>query len=125
MTASAQIVVTALVKVRPEARDEALAALTAGIETTHGEDGCVAYALHEDTAQEAHFVIVEKRATREALEAHRQAEHLKAMGGAVGPRGGARRLGGGGAGRGRGVAYPRAVVFTRPLPVGDDSKATI
>src|SRR3954464_3883034 len=112
MTASAQIVVTALVKIRPEARDEALAALTAGIETTHGEDGCVAYALHEDTAQEAHFVIVEKGATREAreaLEAHGQAEHLKAMFAAVGPL----------------LAEPPTVVFTRPLPVGDDSKATI
>jgi quinol monooxygenase YgiN len=33
------VVVTALVKVQPAAREEALAALTRGIEATHGEDG--------------------------------------------------------------------------------------
>jgi quinol monooxygenase YgiN len=109
MTSSAQVVVTAIVNVRSDARDEALAALTAGIEATHGEDGCLAYALHEDNTQPSRFVIVEKWASQDALEAHGQAEHLKAMFGVVGPL----------------LAEPPVIVFTTPLAVGDPSKATI
>ena len=109
MTPDAQVVVTALVKIRPEAREEALAALTAGIEATHAEEGCIAYALHEDTNQPAHFVIVEKWTTPEALESHGQADHLKAMFAVVGPL----------------LAEPPTIVFTEPLPVGDAARATI
>ncbi|WCB93697.1 Putative monooxygenase YcnE [Baekduia alba] len=109
MTPSAQVVVTAIVNVKPEARDEALAALTTGIEGTHGEEGCIAYALHEDTNQPARFVIVEKWATQAALEAHGQADHLKAMFAVVGPL----------------LTEPPTIVFTQPLPVGDEDKSTI
>jgi quinol monooxygenase YgiN len=109
MTPPAEIVVTAIVNVRPEARDEALTALTTGIEGTHAEDGCIAYALHEDTTQPARFVIVEKWASQSDLEAHGQADHLQAMFAVVGPL----------------LAEPPTIVFTNPLPVGDASKATI
>jgi quinol monooxygenase YgiN len=109
MPSTAQVVVTAIVNVRPEAREEALAALTAGIEGTHAEDGCIAYALHEDTGQAGRFVIVEKWTSQEALEAHGQAAHLKAMFAVVGPL----------------LAEPPTIVFTAPLAVGDPAKATI
>ena len=109
MTPSAEIVVAAIVEVRPEARDEALTALTAGIAATHGEQGCVAYALHEDVEQPARFVILEKWATATALQEHGQTEHLKAMFAAVGPL----------------LAQPPTIVRTAPLPVGDPAKATI
>lgn len=109
MTSSAEVVVTAIVTIRPEARAEALAALTAGIEATHGEEGCIAYALHEDNTQPARFVIVEKWASQDALEAHGQAEHLKTMFSTVGSL----------------LAEPPAIVFTTPLNVGDPAKATI
>jgi quinol monooxygenase YgiN len=109
MTSSAQVVVTAIVNVRPEAREEAFAALTTGIEATHGEEGCIAYALHEDNTNAARFVIVEKWASQDAREAHGQAEHLRAMFGVVGPL----------------LAEPPVIVFTTPLVVGDPAKATI
>jgi quinol monooxygenase YgiN len=109
MTPPAEIVVTAIVNVRPESRDDAVAALTTGIEGTHAEDGCIAYALHEDTNQPARFVIVEKWASEADLQAHGQADHLQAMFAIVGPL----------------LAEPPTIVFTKPVPVGDEAKATI
>jgi quinol monooxygenase YgiN len=103
------VVVTALVKIRPEAREEALDALRTGIEATHAEAGNIAYALHEELDQPGHFVIVEKWADREALQAHGEEPHLKAMFAVVGPL----------------LVEPPTIVFTEPLPVGDESKSTI
>jgi quinol monooxygenase YgiN len=109
MSTTAEIVVIAIVDVRPEAREQALAALTAGIEATHGEEGCVAYALHEDIETPGRFVIVEKWATAAALDEHAQTSHLKAMFTAVGPL----------------LLAPPTIVRSAPLPVGDAAKATI
>jgi quinol monooxygenase YgiN len=103
------VVVTALVKVRPEAREEALAGLTAGIEATHAEAGNITYALHEDRNQPAHFVIIEKWESPEALQAHGEEPHLKAMFATLGPL----------------LAEPPTIVFTSPLPVGDARKFAI
>lgn len=48
------------------------------IEPTRAEAGCVKYLLHQDNANEAHFVFYEIWASAEALEAHLQSEHLSA-----------------------------------------------
>jgi quinol monooxygenase YgiN len=109
MSPSAEIVVAAIVTVRPEVRDEGLAALTTGIEATHGEEGCLAYALHEDVEQPARFVIVEKWASADALAQHAETSHLKAMFAAVGPL----------------LAEPPTIVRAAPLPVGDAAKGAL
>jgi quinol monooxygenase YgiN len=103
------VVVTALVKVPPEAREEALAGLTTGIEATHAEAGNITYALHEVLDQPGHFVIVEKWESQEALEAHREEPHLKAMFATLSPL----------------LAEPPTIVYSAPLPVGDARKFAI
>ena len=54
-------------------------------------------------------MIVEKWTSQEALEAHGQADHLKAIFAVLGPL----------------LAEPPTIVFTQPLPVGDAAKSTI
>jgi len=109
MSPSAQVVVAATVQVKPESQDQALTALTTAIQATHGEDGCIAYALHRDTQDPTRFVIVEKWATQEALEQHGETPHLKALFGALGPL----------------LAGPPTITYTAPLPVGDPTKGII
>jgi quinol monooxygenase YgiN len=103
------VVVTALVKIQPDVREDALAALTRGIEGTHGEDGNITYALHEDLNAAGHFVIIEKWTSQEALQAHGETPHLQAMFAELGPL----------------LAEPPTIVFTSPLPVGDEAKSSI
>jgi quinol monooxygenase YgiN len=109
MSPIAQVVVAATVQVKPESQDEALTAITTAIEATHGEDGCLAYALHRDRDEPTRFVIVEKWATPEALTEHGETPHLKALFGALGPL----------------LATPPTITFTTPVPVGDAAKGTI
>jgi quinol monooxygenase YgiN len=76
-----EIVVVAEIGIAPGKRDEALAALRTACEETHAkDDGCLLYALQLDPADESHVFMVEKWASAEALGAHAQTEHLKALG---------------------------------------------
>lgn len=109
MSPAAQVIVAATVQVKPESQDEALAAITTAIEATHGEDGCVAYALHRDRDEPTRFVIIEKWATPEALKEHGETPHLQALFGALGPL----------------LAAPPTITYTTPLPVGDAAKGVI
>jgi quinol monooxygenase YgiN len=97
------IVVTALVQVRPEATDTALSALETAITATHGEAGCITYALHRDLENPAHFVIIEKWASVEALTEHGQTPHLQQLFADLGPL----------------LAAPPTIVRTEPMPIGD------
>lgn len=97
------IVVTALVHVRPEAVDAALPILETAITATHGEAGCISYALHRDVDDPARFVIVEKWASSEALAEHAETPHLKQLFTDLGPL----------------LAAPPTIVRTEPVPIGD------
>jgi quinol monooxygenase YgiN len=109
MSPAADVVVTAIIQVKPESRDEALTSITTAIQATHGEDGCVAYALHHDTSDPTRFVIIEKWATLEDLKAHGETPHLKALFGALGPV----------------LTGAPTIIYTNPLPVGDPAKGLI
>jgi quinol monooxygenase YgiN len=109
MSTPAEVVVAATVQVRPDAQDEALAAITTAIEATHGEPGCLAYALHRDLEEPARFVILEKWATAAALEEHGATPHLKALFAALGPL----------------LAAPPTITRTAPVPVGDPAKGVL
>jgi quinol monooxygenase YgiN len=109
MSPHAEVVVAATVEVKPESQDAALAAITAAIEATHAEPGCLAYALHRDLAEPARFVIVEKWSTATALEEHAQTPHLKQLFADLGPL----------------LAGPPTITRTAPVPVGDGVKGTI
>jgi quinol monooxygenase YgiN len=109
MSPTAQVVVAATVHVKPESQDEALTAITTAVEATHGEDGCIAYALHRDRDEPTRFVIIEKWATPEALTDHGTTPHLKALFGALGPL----------------LAAPPTITYTTPVPVGDAAKGIL
>jgi len=97
------LVVTALVSVRPDAIDAALPVLETAITATHGEPGCIAYALHRDIKDPARFVIVEKWASPEALAEHGETPHIKQLFADLGPL----------------LAAPPTIVHTEPLPIGE------
>jgi quinol monooxygenase YgiN len=109
MSPTAQVVVTAVLLVKPEHQDQALEHLTTAVAATHGEEGCLLYALHRDLAEPARFVIVERWATAEDLEEHATLPHLKQLFTDLGPL----------------LAEPPTILRTAPLAVGDAAKGVL
>lgn len=109
MNISAEVVVVATVQVKPGTEDEALAALTAGVTATHGEERCLAYALHRDVDDATRFVIVERWASQDALDEHAAQPHLREMLAKVGPL----------------TAAPPTILRTTPVAAGDAGKGTL
>jgi quinol monooxygenase YgiN len=81
--------VVAVIEAKPGKRAELLAAFQANVPAVHAEDGCIEYVATVDTqgagAFQAPFgpdtfVVVEKWASLEALQAHAVAPHMKAYG---------------------------------------------
>jgi len=56
---------------------EAIEAFTALMEPTHGEDGCILYALHRGSDDPRRLAFVERWASREALDAHLASAHIQ------------------------------------------------
>jgi quinol monooxygenase YgiN len=79
------------------------------IPPTHGEDGCITFALHRDVADPDRFVLVERWVSREALDRHLAADHLAAFRAAVGPL----------------SAAPAQVIVMEALPAGDPAKGSL
>ncbi|RCV50417.1 putative quinol monooxygenase [Marinitenerispora sediminis] len=68
------VVVTAVFQFRPDARDRVRDALRAAAARVHEEPGCELYALHE---AEDRLVLVEKWASRRALDTHSAATAVR------------------------------------------------
>ena len=66
----AELVVVATFRAREGREQETTEALRGRIEQTHGERGCLRYALHRDPQDPATMVIVEAWTSRAALEEH-------------------------------------------------------
>jgi len=61
-----------------DGRDKELRdALSAAIPAVHAEEGCLLYALHE--AADGSFVLIEKWASQQALDAHAAGEPVKRL----------------------------------------------
>jgi quinol monooxygenase YgiN len=73
-------VIVAILRPKPEHRDEIVSAVERTIEMTHGEEGCELYALH--TGREE-LVLIEKWASNEALAAHAASPHFAELGQAL------------------------------------------
>ena len=63
--------------VRPDKRDEFIAAALAQIVETRKEEGCIAYDFYESQTAPNTFVFNERWKSREAIDAHFQTEHIK------------------------------------------------
>ena len=75
----AELTVIARLKARPGKEAELEQALRGAVGPTHAETGCLRYALHRSTDDPATFVMVERWVSREALDQHLEAPHLKAI----------------------------------------------
>jgi quinol monooxygenase YgiN len=65
-----EVVVVVTMQCRPGREQEMVATLTADSATTHEEQGCTVYAMHQGADDPTRFSIVEVWASREDLERH-------------------------------------------------------
>jgi quinol monooxygenase YgiN len=73
-----EIVVVGSFTAREGKEADALAAFEALVEPTHGEDGCILYALHQGIEDPRRLAFVERWASQEVLAAHLDSDHVKA-----------------------------------------------
>lgn len=72
-----EIVVVGSFTAEPGREAEALEAFKALVEPTHGEDGCILYALHQGQDDPRRLAFVERWSSKEALEAHLASPHVQ------------------------------------------------
>ncbi|MBN8977433.1 MAG: putative quinol monooxygenase [Xanthobacteraceae bacterium] len=71
------IYVIATTQVKPEGRDAYLAGAKDCVAATRQEQGCISYENHASIHDPNLFVVVERWASREDLNAHGRAPHMK------------------------------------------------
>jgi quinol monooxygenase YgiN len=74
-----EVVVVVTLHAKAGKEDEMAAALTAGSEETHAEDGCLVYAMHRNVDNPAKFAIVECWASQTHLDTHLALPKVKDM----------------------------------------------
>lgn len=104
-----EVVVVVVAQAKPGRGEDALAAFGEVSVPTHAEAGCVAYALHRAVSDPDQIVLVERWASREALDEHLASEHLARF------RSGHADL----------WAAPMQIVVTTPAPAGDPAKGSL
>lgn len=82
------IVVSGHIRVKPEAVAGLKPHMRTVLETTRQERGCLLYAYGEDVLDPGLIRIVERWESRETLDAHSRAPHIKAWGEALSAAGG-------------------------------------
>ncbi|QBJ96572.1 antibiotic biosynthesis monooxygenase [Rhodococcus sp. ABRD24] len=76
--------VVATIPAKPGSENTVRAALTALVEESRKEDGCVSYDLFESESAPGTFVTVEVWSGQEALDAHMRSPHLREAAGTFG-----------------------------------------
>jgi quinol monooxygenase YgiN len=105
-----EVVVVAIVDVKPGTEERVLATFETAFAATHEkDDGCHLYALHVDRENPTRFVVVERWASMEAIETHNAKDHLAELFEVLGTS----------------VTTPPQIIFTRALPVGDPVKGSL
>jgi quinol monooxygenase YgiN len=69
--------VVAHLKAKADKIEETRAALTALIDKTRAEDGCIVYELMQNNDDPTNFTFVEEWIDEAALDAHLQSDHIK------------------------------------------------
>ena len=103
------VIVVATLRVREGAEEEGMAVLRELAERSHPEEGCLAYAVHRAADDPRTVVMVERWASREALDAHFQQPHV-----AQAAARSAELLDG-----------QPTILFLDPVPVGDPAKGVL
>lgn len=106
-----QVVVVVSLQAGEGRADDLVAGFAPAIEATHGEEGCVKYALHRDSADPNHFVHVEVWRSQEDLDLHFGQPHVAEL---------LTRLGEPGILAGRPPTW-----FTTPMSIGSPDKGQL
>ncbi|MGD9570713.1 MAG: putative quinol monooxygenase [Thermoleophilia bacterium] len=104
-----EVVVVVVAQAKPGQGDAALAAFGEVSVPTHAEEGCIRYALHRSAADPDQIVLVERWASREALDEHLATTHLQEFRASSGDL----------------WAGPMQIIVTTPQPAGDPAKGTL
>jgi quinol monooxygenase YgiN len=72
-----EVVVVGSFTANPGREADLLAAFEALVAPTHAESGCILYALHRGADDPARLTFIERWASREALDAHLESDHIK------------------------------------------------
>jgi len=75
------IILTAIVKAKPDEVEAVKEALMTMVEPTRQELGCLCYNLHQSKSDPTQFMFYEQWASKEAFDAHGKTPHMKALGG--------------------------------------------
>lgn len=102
-------VIIATMIAKPGQEDLVEKTLRAAAPAVHAEPGCLRYALHRHAKNPAHFVMIEKWASKEALREHGQGAALREVGTALATA----------------LAAPPEVTVFEPLPAGDPGLGAI
>ncbi len=109
MSEHTKVVVVATVEVKPGSEAAVQGLLETAITHTHAEEGCISYALHRDFEQPQRFVMVERWASREALEEHFSKPYMAELFAALPEH----------------AAAAPVIIRTEPVPLGDAAKGTL
>jgi quinol monooxygenase YgiN len=72
-----EVVVVGAFTARDGKESEAEAAFKALVDPTHGEDGCILYALHRGHDDPRKLAFIERWESKELLDAHLESDHVK------------------------------------------------
>ena len=104
-----EVRVVVLARAKPGRGDEAAAAFHEVAVPTHAEEGCIVFALHRVAGDADRMVLIERWASREALDQHLATPHLIAF------REDSHDL----------WAEPMEILIVEPLPAGDPVKGSL
>ena len=103
-----EVMVVGSMKAKDGHEEEAAEALRKAAASTHEEDGCLLYAVHRGLEDPGRVVIVERWASREALDEHFQKPYIRELGEKADL-----------------LAEPAQVWFLEPVPSGDPAKGQL
>ncbi|MGK2956370.1 MAG: putative quinol monooxygenase [Solirubrobacterales bacterium] len=104
-----EVVVVALFTVKEGMVEEAIERFTPVIEHTHGEEGCLAYALHRDVNDPSTLALVERWKSQDDLNSHFGMPYMAEVGAIASEL----------------LTEPPRIVFSEPLPLGDPAKGSL
>jgi quinol monooxygenase YgiN len=74
-----EVVVVGAFVAREGKEDEAVEAFKGLVEPTHGEDGCILYALHRGNDDPRRLAFIERWESKALLQDHLESDHVKAV----------------------------------------------
>ena len=103
------LVIVAKIVAKPGQEELVEKTFKAAIPAVHAEPGCLLYALHRKAGTAGEFVMIEKWASREALDAHMKGAAMREIGAALA----------------QALAGPPDMVFLEAIPAGTPDSGAV